>query len=283
MRAAWYDDYGPAREVLKIGILDDPEPRPGDVLVSLKASGVNPADVKLRSGSARLAEYPRVIPHSDGAGDIIAVGAGVDPRRVGQRVWLYNGQRNGRAFGTAAELIALDADLVTELPARVDYAEAATFGIPAMTAHRSLFAAGPVADKWILVAGGAGAVGHYAVQLAKWAGARVIATISSDDKAKIASDAGADHCINYRTENVVERIMAITGGVGIDHVVEVEFGANLDINLGVLRDNGSIASYASMAVTEPQVPHLSGHAQEHLDPRYFVAQFAAGGAPGRPA
>jgi NADPH2:quinone reductase len=199
-------------------------------------------------------EYDRVIPNSDGAGVVDKAGPGVAASWVGRRVWLYNGQRNGRWMGTAAECIALNADLVTPLPDHVSFAEGATLGIPCMTAHGCVFIAGPVQGKTVLVTGGAGAVGHYAVQLAAWAGARVIATVSSAEKAERATAGGAAAVINYRTENVADRVRAITGGVGVDHVVDVDLGGNLDAVLDSVRDNGSIAYYATNGAQSPAVP-----------------------------
>src|SRR6202161_2040060 len=167
MRAVWYDRQGPADEAIKTGELPTPEPGLKQVRVRLEASGVNPSDTYRRRGAVPP-EYPRVIPNSDGAGVVDKVGEAVPPHWIGKRVWLYNGQRNGRWMGTAAEYIALDADLVTELPDHVSFAEGATLGIPCMTAHGCVFAAGPVQGRTLLITGGAGAVGHYAVQLAAW-------------------------------------------------------------------------------------------------------------------
>src|ERR1700761_2591322 len=235
MRAVWYDRQGPANDVLVTGELPTPEPGTGQVRVRLEASGVNPSDTYRRRGAVP-AEYPRVIPNSDGAGVIDKVGELVPPKWIGKRVWLYNGQRNGRWMGTAAEYIALDADLVTELPDHVSFAEGATLGIPGMTAHGCVFAAGPLQGKIVLVTGGAGAVGHYAVQLAAWAGASVIATVSSDEKAARALAGGAAHTINYRTEDVARRVRDITGGELADHVVDVDLGGNLAAALASVRD-----------------------------------------------
>jgi NADPH2:quinone reductase len=198
-------------------------------------------------------EFPRVVTHSDGAGTVDRVGPGVAASWIGQRVWLYNGQRNGRWMGTAAETIALDVDLVTELPDHVSFAEGATLGIPGMTAHGCVFAAGAVQGKTVLVTGGAGAVGHYAVQLAAWAGATVIATVSSSDKAQGAMAGGAAHVINYRTEDVAARVAEITGGVGVDHVVDVDLGGNLAAVLAAVRESGSIAYYATNGAQQPVV------------------------------
>jgi NADPH:quinone reductase len=178
----------------------------------------------------------------------------VDQHQLGKRVWLYNGQRNGRWMGTAAEYIALSVDLVTELPDHVSFAEGATLGVPAMTAHRAVFVAGPVQGKILLVTGGAGAVGHYAVQLATWAGATVIATVSSSEKANRARADGAAHVINYRSEDVAARVLDITGGVGVDHIAEVDFGGNLAATLRCLKVNGSIMIYASNGDREPRLP-----------------------------
>ena len=253
MRAVWYDRQGPAAEVLTCGEISTPHAGPNQVRVRLEASGVNPSDTYRRRGPPAM-EYPRVITNSDGAGVVDEVGPGVPAHWLGKRVWLYNGQRNGRWMGTAAEYIALDVDLVTELPAHVSCAEGATLGVPCMTAHRCVFLAGPVQGRALLITGGAGAVGHYAVQLAKWAGATVIATASSPEKAERAHQGGADHVIDYRREDVAERVREITDGVGVDHVVDVDFGGNMTATLGAVRANGSIAVYASNGDRAPKVP-----------------------------
>jgi len=253
MKAVWYETTGPAREVLRHGDLPTPVAGRGQALIRVRASGVNPSDVGLRGGVIGPMAYPRVTPNSDGAGVVEAVGPGVSPDWIGKRVWFYNGQRNGRAFGSAAEYIELDVDLLSELPDTVSFAQGATLGIPCMTAHRSLFLAGPIQGRTVLVTGGAGAVGHYAVQLAKWAGASVIATVSSPEKAERARAGGADHVIDYRTQDVAARVRELTGGEGVDHVVEVDFGGNLEATLGCVRMNGSIAYYASKGEAAPQV------------------------------
>jgi NADPH:quinone reductase len=253
MRAVWYDRQGPADEVLVCGELPTPRPGPGEVLVWLEASGVNPADT-YRRGGATPPEYPRVVPNSDGAGVVEQVGPGVAASRIGTRVWLYNGQRNGRWMGTAAEYIALAEELVTDLPEHVSFAEGATLGIPAMTAHRCVFLAAPVQGRSVLVTGGAGAVGHYAVQLAAWAGATVIATVSSAEKAERALAGGAAYAVDYRTEDVVGRVLALTGGEGVHHVVDVDFGGNLPTTMACVRSGGSIAVYASNGDRTPRLP-----------------------------
>jgi NADPH:quinone reductase len=255
VKAVWYERMGPAREVLSFGEMPTPEAGPGEVRIRLEASGVNPADVGRRGGGyGRPIEFPRVIPNSDGAGIIDQVGDGVTRLKPGQRVWLFNGQRNGRAFGTAAEYVALAEQLVTPLPDHLSFAVGATLGIPGMTAWCAVFADGPVADKTVLVTGGAGAVGHYAVQLAKWGGARVITTVSSDTKAAQARAAGADLVINYKSEDVAGKALAFTAGRGVDRVVEVDFGGNLTTTLKLMAMNSSIAIYATNGNRTPVVP-----------------------------
>ncbi len=252
MRAVWYEKHGPAADVLTVGEMDVPEPGPGEVRVRVVTSGLNPTDVKARAGSRPLG-YPRVVPHQDGAGIIDAVGRGVPASRVGERVWLYTVQWQ-RAWGTAAEYTVVPARLAVALPANTSFAEGSCLGIPAVTAHRCLFADGPIAGQTVLVTGGAGAVGHYAVQLARWAGATVIATVSSPAKAALATAAGAEHALNYRTGDVAAEILAVTGGAGVDRIVDVDFGANLPVSVKVLKTNGTIATYASMGDPEPKLP-----------------------------
>src|SRR4030081_280493 len=192
MKAVWYERTGAAPDVLSFGDMPTPMAGPGEVRVRLEASGVNPADVGRRAGSYRPMEFPRVVPNSAGAGIVDQVGDGVTRLSVGQRIWLYNGQRNGRAFGTASEYIALAERLVTPLPDSVSFAAGAPLGVPCMTAWCCLFGDGTIAGQTVLVTGGAGAVGHYAVQLAKWGGARVIATVSSSLKAEQGRPPGAE-------------------------------------------------------------------------------------------
>ena len=254
MKAVWYERTGPAGDVLAYGEMPTPVAGPGEVRVRLQASGVNPADVGRRAGSYRAMEFPRVVPNSDGAGIVDQLGDGVTRLSVGQRVWLYNGQRNGRAFGTAAEYIALAERLVTPLPDSMSFAAGATLGIPCMTAWCSLFGDGPIAGQTVLVTGGAGAVGHYAVQLAKSGGARVVATVSSAAKAEQARLAGADLVVNYRTEDVVAKVMAFTGQRGVDRVVDVDFGGNIATTLKAMATNSTIAVYATNGDRTPVVP-----------------------------
>lgn len=245
MKAVWYEGLGPAREVLKLGEMDSPEPGPGEVRVKLHASGVNPADVKRRGLGTYGMEHPRIIPNSDGAGIIEAVGVGASDIEVGQRVWLFNGQRQGRAFGTAAEYITLNAGLVAPLPDPLSFDEGACLGIPCMTGHHNVFSDGPVNRKTILVTGGAGAVGHYAIQWARWGGATVITTVSSDAKAAHASAGGAHHTVNYRDDDAAQQILDLTDGQGVDRIVEVDLAANLDLTSKVLGTDGTISVYAT--------------------------------------
>lgn len=253
MKAVWYDRIGPAAEVLQMGELADPDPGPGEVRVRVAASGVNPSDAKTRAGvSKRPTMFPRIVPQSDGAGVIDRVGPGVS-RRVGERVWLYNAQWE-RPFGTAAELVALPEALAVPLPDRIGFAEGACLGIPAMTAHRCLLGGGPVAGKTVLVTGGAGVVGHYAIQLAKWAGATVLTTVSSDEKAAHARAAGADCVIDYKREPVADRVLELTAGKGVARIVEVELGGNLPATARVLAPGGVVSAYASMGAREPALP-----------------------------
>ena len=255
MRAAWYERKGAARDVLQVGELPIPEPGPGEVRVKVAVSGINPSDTKGRGTWRGQTEmlFPRIIPHQDGSGVIDAVGADISVSRIGERVWIYEAQR-GRAFGTAAEYVVVPSSNAVRLPQGVSFVDAACLGVPAMTAHRCLFADGPIARKTILVTGAAGGVGQYAVQLAKWGGATVIATVSSAEKAEQVRAIGADHMINYRDEDVVARVQELTSGAGVDRIVEVAFGANLPVSLQVLKTNGVIATYSSDADPTPAIP-----------------------------
>ena len=252
MIAGWYERHGPARQVLQVGEQPDPVPGKGEVRVRLHASAVNPSDVKARGGS-RPVIPPRVIPNSDGAGVIDRVGRGVSKARLRQRVWVYNGQWQ-RPSGTSAQYICLPAAQAIPLPRKVSFAQGACLGIPVMTAHRCLFADGPVKGMTVLVAGGAGVVGHYAVQLARWAGARVIATVSSPEKAEHARKGGAHATIDYRTENVAARLDELTRGQGVDRVVDVELGVNLATYEKALRPSAMIATYAAAAAQDSVLP-----------------------------
>jgi NADPH2:quinone reductase len=244
MHAAWYERTGPAREVLVFGEMPTPSPGPGEVLVRLATSGVNPSDWKTRSGNRPMAG-PRVIPHSDGAGVVEAVGEGVGRARIGERVWVWNGQWR-RPFGTAAEFIALPSAQAVRLPDGTSFEAGACLGIPALTAWRAVQTDGGVAGQSVLVAGGAGAVGHYAVQMAKLLGARqVIATVSSAAKAEVARAAGAHAVIDYRAEDVAVRLGELTGGRGVDRVVEVDLAANATILPAIVARDGLCVCYGS--------------------------------------
>jgi NADPH2:quinone reductase len=244
MRAAYYERNGPARQVLQLGEVETPRPGPGEVRVKLATSGVNPSDVKARSGATRKIAYPRVIPHSDGAGEIDMIGDGVSSARIGERVWVWNAQWL-RPFGTCAEYVALPSEQAVRLPANTSFEAGACLGIPAMTAYHAVAVAGATPGVTLLIAGGAGSVGHYAVQFAKAAGARVITTISSPEKAELARLAGADHAINYKSENVGERVMAVTGKKGVDAIVELDFAVNAKLIPGVLRPGGEVVIYGT--------------------------------------
>ncbi len=259
MLAAWYERTGPARDVLKLGELPDPVAAPGDVVVRMQASGVNPSDTKHRGGwRGWTMPFARIVPHSDGAGIIAAVGAGVPSWRQGERVWVYNATAlydASRGLGTAAQLCAVPAAQAITLPDAVSFDVGACFGIPACTAHRAVFAEGPVSGQTILVQGAAGAVGQYCVQMAKLGGADVIGTVSSPEKAAVAARAGADIVIDRKREDVVARVMALTAGRGVDRIIEVDLGANLAIDVPLIKPNGTIASYSSTAVPEPVFPY----------------------------
>jgi NADPH2:quinone reductase len=252
MRAAYYETNGAAREVLRLAEVETPQPGRGEVRVRLAASGVNPSDVKSRAGLTRKIAFPRVIPHSDGAGEIDRVGEGVPPSRVGERVWVWNGQWR-RPFGTAAEAIVLPSEQAVPLPANISMEAGACFGIPAYTAYQAVLLTGAEDGSTVLVAAGVGAVGHYAIQFAKKRKATVITTVSSQAKAEIARRAGADHVIDYKREDVGQRVMAITGKRGVDAVIEVDLAANGRLLPNVLAPAGVVAIYGSGAA-ETSIP-----------------------------
>ncbi len=254
MRAAWFESFGPAGTVLQVGERDTPTASPGEVLIRVHSSGVNPSDVKKRAGSfPNLLDDGFVIPNSDGAGIIESVGDGVDAARIGERVWIYQAQF-ARRFGTAAEYVAIDASRAPKLPDSVSFELGACLGIPVMTAHRAVFADGAVKGQTILVTGGAGRVGFYAIQWASQAGATVIATASNDADKVVCEAAGAHHVVNHRSDDLVAAIMTATGGKPVDRVVDVEFGSNLPVSIEVLKVGGVIATYSSTQVPEPQLP-----------------------------
>ncbi|MFD0858424.1 NADPH:quinone reductase [Roseovarius aquimarinus] len=254
MRAASYSRFGPAAEVIEIGEIDTPEPGPGEVRVKLAYSGVNPSDAKARSGirpGVTKPPYPRVIPHSDGAGEIEAVGEGVEAARIGQPVWIWNGAWQ-RPFGTAAEYICLPAEQAVALPDGTDLRTGATLGIPGLTAAQTVFGGGDVSGQTLLISGGAGAVGHNAVQLARWGGARVIATCGSSGTERVRA-AGADAVFDYSDPELAAKITE-AAPEGIDRAVEVEFGVNAALLGEVMKPLGTVAAYGSGKDMTPTLP-----------------------------
>jgi NADPH:quinone reductase len=251
MKAAWYEKQGAARDVLTVGEMDEPQPLAGEVRIRVAASGVNPGDVKKRQNAFGVGmPYPRVIPHSDGAGTVDSVSEGVSEEWTGRRVWCY-GAQSYRPFGTAAEYTVVPLEQAVPLPETVPVEQGACLGIPGITAHRAVHVAGPVERRTVLVQGGAGAVGACAVQLAHRAGARVIATCRSESDKEIASRAGADEVL-LTDEKLVERIRGLAPD-GVNHIVEVAFAANIKTDVDVLAQGGSIATYATNAPT-PEIP-----------------------------
>ena len=255
MRAITYSAFGAAADVLHLTDLDSPDPRAGEVRVRLVRSGVNPSDVKARAGTRPgvvKPAFPQIVPHSDGAGVIEAVGAGVDPERKGQRVWVWNAQWQ-RAFGTAGEYITLPAHQAVPLPGDVDYDTGAQLGIPGLTACHAVFGGGAVAGETVLVQGGAGTVGLLAVQLARWGGAKVIATCSEKDRDRVMR-AGAHHVIDYRNETLAGTILEANDGNPVETIVEVEFGENIEADAQIVAPNGRIAAYGSARQMSPVLP-----------------------------
>jgi len=252
MKAAWYEKQGPAHEVLSVGEMPEPHPLEGELRIRLAASGINAGDVKKRQDAYSYGmPYPRVIPHSDGAGTVDAVGEGVSREWIGKRVWCF-GAQTYRPFGTAAEYTAVPLAQVALLPAGVSFEQGACLGIPGITAHRAVHVAGPVKGRTILVQGGTGAVGVCAVQLAHRAGAQVIATCRSENDKDMAIRAGAD-VVLLTGEGLAERLRELAPN-GVDHIVEVAFGANIAMDVAVLAQGGSIATYAS-DVFKPAIPY----------------------------
>lgn len=257
MRAAWYEFKGPAHDVLVVGEMLEPEPEPGEVRVRLATSGINPGDTKKREGwlGSPMSD-PRVIPHSDGAGVIDAVGDRVPRERVGERVWVW-GAQSYRPFGTAAEFVALPQDKAVPLPDDVDFATGACLGISARTAHRCVFADGPVKGQTVLVAGGAGNVGYAAVALAAWGGATVVATVGTPEQAELIRLAGASATVDRHRPDLAAALVDAAGGAEFDRIIEVAFGANVGLDEQVIANGGVIAAYASDADPEPRLPFWS--------------------------
>lgn len=269
MKAAYYERVGPAREVLQFGDLPQPEPAAGEVRVRIQWSGVNPSDVKSRLGlRSKQLPFPRVIPHSDGSGVVDAVGEGVARERIGKRVWLWNAAW-GRAHGTACESVCLPQEQAVLLPDGTSGEAGACLGIPALTALHAVLMDGGVAGKTVLVSGGAGAVGHYAVQMASRLGAaRVLASVSTPEKAALARAAGADDVVFYKTEPLAQRVLDLTGGVGVDRVIELDLAANAEANLQLLRTGGECVVYGSGASTV-QLPFFPLIAR-NLQLKFFI-------------
>ena len=254
MLAIGYERFGPAQDVLKIIELPDPSPAAGEVLVELTYSGVNPSDVKARAGlrpGISKPPFELIVPHSDGSGVITAVGEGVDEARIGERVWIWNGQW-ARSFGTMAQFIALPQEQAVTLPDGISMECGATFGIPGLTAAHCLLGGADITGKTVLICGGGGAVGHIAVQLAKWKGAEVIATASAKNHAHVR-DAGADHVLEYLSPNLGASIKDICPQ-GVDRAVELEFGVNAALLGDVMRPMGTIAAYGSALNMSPNLP-----------------------------
>lgn len=248
-RCAYYDRCGPAREVLALGEMSARSPGAGEVLVRLHFSGVNPTDIKSRGGVlGRGKAFDRIVPHHDGAGIVEATGDGVPSTLVGQPVWVFCAQHE-RPFGTASQYITIGQQFISPLPAGVSFEVGACLGIPAMTAWNAVLGSGPVNGRTVLVTGGAGAVGHYAVQIARRQGALVIATISSSEKAQYALQGGAHHAIDYRTTDAADQILAATSGRGVDLCVDVDTTANARLASRVMALGGKIASYGSRQLT----------------------------------
>lgn len=250
MRAAIYTTKGPAADVLRVIEKSDPEPAAGEVRVKLAFSGVNPSDVKSRAGvSARGSGYPEVIPHSDGSGTIDKIGPGVNSALLGQRVWVFNGQWD-RPFGTAAEFITLPAGQTVELPNELSFEIGASIAIPLMTAMHAVQTCGSLMGKTVLIPGAAGSVGFYATQLARMAGAHVIAIVSNEQKAQLAKDIGAHDVINYKTESITDRVQALTNHRGADAIIDVDAATHAPLYGSLLSFNGRAVVYGS---NQPQV------------------------------
>lgn len=254
MKAVWFNQTGDARQVLQTGELEVPEPGSGEVLVRLHVSAVNPSDVKKRAGLQPPGFHDGfVIPHSDGAGVIESVGSGVSSERLGARVFVYQAQFQ-RHWGTAAQYVVLPDNRAAAIPDNAPFETGACAGIPMMTAHRCVFADGDVKDKTVLVTGASGRVGYYAAQWACLAGATVIATAGSKSRCEQARQTGAQHVLNYRSEDLVSTINDITHGGGVDRVVDVEFGVNIETSSKVLKTGGVVASYSSSKNATPEIP-----------------------------
>ena len=254
MLAAWYNKFGLAEKVLKIGEFDEPVPKAGEVKVRVFFSAVNPSDTKKRLGSNLFAlDHGPIIPHSDGAGQIIDVGNDELKDRIGERVWLYEAQHN-RNFGTSAEFVCLPSINAVRLPKNTNYDVGSMMGIPAITAHRCVHIGGRIENSYVLITGGAGRVGHYAIQWAKQAGAVVIATASNLKSINQCERAGADFVLEHPSKYFVDQVMDITNGQKIDKIIDGDFGINLDYLLAVIKPNCELVTFASMSEMHPKIP-----------------------------
>jgi NADPH:quinone reductase len=255
MKACWYECAGGAREVLEFGDMPIPEPGPGEVRVKIARSAVNPTDCKRRELGRELGQFPKIIPNNDGAGTIDAIGAGIRSNRIGERVWLFGAQA-GRPFGTASEYCVVPAHFARHLGDGQSFEVGACLGVPAVTAHRGLFADGDIAGLTVLITGGSGRVGRYALQMAKHAGATVIATAGSAEKVEHLAELGADYAVNYREDDILACVMDATGGSGVDRMVDVKFGANAAAAPDLIKPNGILTSYSSDDMPSPAIPFL---------------------------
>jgi len=265
--AGWYEKGGLAEKVIEVGDMEIPHAGPGEVLVRLRASGINPSDYRKRDTNAPL-EFRRIVPHSDGAGVVEALGPGVSDFEVGDRVWTFNAQFK-RAWGTAAQYIALPVALVRSLPSNASFVEGACFGIPAMTGFRAVFADGPVKGKIVYVTGGTGRVGAYAVQFAKWGGARVIASVSGEEKRNVAHELGADFVLDRQQDDLATSILGLTNNIGVDRIVEVELAGNLPLDERIIAENGTICSFGAGRMPKVEIS-MSGRRARNLSLRFIV-------------
>ena len=257
MRAWWFETPGPAKEVLHFGELVTPEPGPGEVRVKVAYSAINPTDCKRRNATGPSAgrdieRFDKIIPHNDGSGIIDSVGEGVDASRVGERVWLFGPQADSldKAYGTCAEYCVLASRKAITLPAHTTLAEGACLGVPAVTAHVSLFPDGPVTGETVYVSGASGRVGKYVVQLAKLSGATVIGSVGSEDKARDVKALGCDHVLNYKTNDLPTEIKKLTHDIGVDRIIEVDYGSNIDLHRDLICCNGTVSTYGSPGTHE---------------------------------
>ena len=273
MQAYWYEQKGAAGDVLRFDDMPTPEPGSGEVRVRVARSAINPTDCKRREIGRELDAFPRIIPNNDGSGIIDAVGGGVDEGRVGERVWIFGAQAM-RPFGTAAEYCVIPSDQARHLGDTASFDDGACLGVPAVTAHRAVFADGNVDGKVVLVSGAAGRVGAYAVQLAKLAGALVIATAGPAEKVAYVKSLGADHALSYRDGDLAACVAEVTDGRGVDRMIDVAFGVNVAQAPSLIRVNGTLTSYGSDAEKTPVLPFY-----EFMYKNILIRPFAIFGMP----